>query len=64
MEEHLTDKIEMDELARIAYLSPFYFQRLFNRLVGKTVMEYIKLRRLANAAGQLPLRAAPAGSFS
>jgi AraC family transcriptional regulator len=55
MEEHLTDKIEMEELSRIAYLSPFYFQRLFNRLVGKTVMEYIKLRRLANAADYLIL---------
>lgn len=53
MEGHLTDKIEMEELAAVAYLSPFYFQRLFNRLVGKTVMEYIKLRRLANAADYL-----------
>lgn len=32
MEEHLPNKIEMEELAGIAYLSPFYFQRLFNRL--------------------------------
>lgn len=50
IEENLSEKMEIEELSKIAYLSPFYFQRLFNRLVGKPVMEYIKLRRLANAA--------------
>lgn len=50
IEEHLSEQIDIEELSKIAYLSPFYYQRLFNRLVGKPVMEYIKLRRLANAA--------------
>lgn len=53
IEDNLSEKIEMEALAGIAYLSPFYFQRLFNRLVGKPVMEYVKLRRLANAADYL-----------
>jgi AraC family transcriptional regulator len=35
IEEHLTE-----ELANIAGLSPFYFQRLFKRLVNKPVQEY------------------------
>jgi AraC family transcriptional regulator len=50
IEENLSEKIETEALAEIAYLSPFYYQRLFNRLVSKSVMDYVKLRRLANAA--------------
>jgi AraC family transcriptional regulator len=33
----------------MASLSPFYYQRLFSRLVKKPVAEYIKLRRMAKA---------------
>lgn len=53
IEENLAEPIDIRELSEIAYLSPFYYQRLFNRLVGKPVMEYIKLRRLAKAADYL-----------
>ena len=37
IEEHLTEEIYTEELANIAGLSPFYFQRLFKRLVSKPV---------------------------
>ena len=47
IEEHLAEEISTEELANIASLSPFYFQRLFKRLVSKPVQEYVKLRRLA-----------------
>jgi AraC-type DNA-binding domain-containing proteins len=50
IEKNLSDRIDIDELSKQSNLSVFYFQRLFSRLVGKPVMEYIKLRRLANAA--------------
>ncbi len=50
IEQNLSENIQTEKLADIAHLSPFYYQRLFNSLVGKSVMEYIKLRRLANAA--------------
>lgn len=53
IEENLAEKLEMDSLARKANLSSFYYQRLFRRLVGKPVMEYVKLRRLANSAEAL-----------
>jgi len=53
IEENLSEKIEIEELAKMAHLSQFYYQRLFKRLVKKSVMEYIKLRRLANAATSL-----------
>lgn len=37
----------------MAALSPFYFQRLFSRLVKKPVAEYIRLRRMAKATEAL-----------
>ena len=36
IEEHLTNEISTEELANTVGLSPFYFQRLFKRLVNKT----------------------------
>lgn len=53
IEEHLTEEILTEELANIVGLSPFYFQRLFKRLVNKSVQEYVKLRRLAKAIENL-----------
>ena len=47
IEDHLTEEIEIEKLAGMAALSPFYFQRLFSRLVKKPVAEYIRLRRMA-----------------
>ena len=43
------EEVKIEELAGMAALSPFYFQRLFKRLVHKPVQEYVKLRRLAKA---------------
>ena len=53
IEEHLTEEIYTEELANIVGLSPFYFQRLFKRLVNKPVQEYVKLRRLAKVIENL-----------
>lgn len=53
IEGHLGENMEIDELAKIANLSPFYYQRLFKRLVKKPVKEYIKLRRMAKACDLL-----------
>lgn len=50
IEEHVGEELSIDDLAGIACLSPFYYQRLFSRLVKRPVREYIKLRRLALAA--------------
>ncbi|MGL4606261.1 MAG: AraC family transcriptional regulator [Eubacteriaceae bacterium] len=49
IETHISKKIAISDLAKLASLSPFYYQRLFRRLVKKPVNEYIKLRRLARA---------------
>jgi len=50
IETHTTEEISIETLADIASLSPYYFQRLFKRLVKKTVFEYVRLRRLAQSA--------------
>lgn len=41
IEQHLSEKIETEKLAEIACLSTFYYQRLFKKLVKKSVQEYI-----------------------
>jgi len=43
IEEHIGETIEIEGLAKTASLSPFYYQRLFSRLVKKPVREYFKL---------------------
>lgn len=53
IEEHLSENIKMETLANVASLSPYYFQRLFGRLVKKSVNEYVRLRRLAKASEAL-----------
>lgn len=53
IETHTGEPLEIEQLAAIAALSPFYYQRLFSRLVKKPVREYIKLRRLAHSCKQL-----------
>lgn len=56
IEEHLGEELSIKELADLACLSPFYYQRLFGRLVKKPVAEYIRLRRMAKAIDALPQR--------
>jgi AraC family transcriptional regulator len=53
IEEHISEEIRIENLANLASLSQFYYQRLFSRLVKKPVNEYIKLRRLAKASEAL-----------
>ncbi|WP_349947498.1 AraC family transcriptional regulator [Lacrimispora sp. BS-2] len=50
IEDHLSENIKMEALANVASLSPYYYQRLFGRLVKKSVNEYVRLRRLAKAS--------------
>ena len=53
IEENLNKELNIDKLSEKAMLSKFYFQRLFYKLVGVTVMEYVKLRRVAKAAKKI-----------
>jgi AraC family transcriptional regulator len=53
IEDHITDDISIDSLAKQVNISPFYFQKSFSLLCGFTVMEYIRKRRLALAGSEL-----------
>ena len=50
IEENLCDDISIEDVAKEAYSSTFHFQRVFSILCGFTVSDYIRNRRLANAA--------------
>lgn len=53
LDAHLEEDIRIEALAKMAALSPFYYQRLFKRLVKTPVAEYVKLRRMAKATEAL-----------
>ncbi|MCR0485447.1 AraC family transcriptional regulator [[Clostridium] innocuum] len=53
MEEHYEEALTIKQLSSIAHLSRFYYQRLFYRLTGYTVSEYLRSVRLKMAAGLL-----------
>lgn len=53
IEEHLDETTDINKLADMAALSPFYFQRLFKRLVKRPVADYIKQRRMGAAIKKL-----------
>ena len=53
IESRLSEKIDMDELAKHIFFSKTHYQRLFHKIVGEPVMEYIKKRRLQQACQTL-----------
>lgn len=53
IEEHITEELDYDEIARQAACSGFYFQRIFGILCGYTLGEYIRNRRLSIAGSEL-----------
>jgi len=60
IEDHLDRALTLDELARVACLSPFHFVRAFKSATGRTPHRYLMDRRVARArallqAGELPL---------
>ena len=49
MHEHYRREIDLEEIAGAAYLSSFYFQRLFKRLMGVSPQKYLVGIRLDRA---------------
>lgn len=53
IEEHLTDEINIDEISSESYASSSHFQLIFHLVMGMTIGEYIRNRRLSLAAQDL-----------
>lgn len=53
VEEHLTEEISYEEVAKSAYSSNFHFQRIFSVICGFTLGDYIRFRRLSLAGREL-----------
>ncbi len=53
IENNLTNELDVNDLASKVYLSTFYFQKLFKLICGITISEYIRNRRLTEAAKEL-----------
>ncbi len=53
IEANLTDELNIREISARAYLSPYYFQRVFHALCGVSVAEYVRNRRMTLAGEEL-----------
>ena len=53
IEDHITEDISAENIAKAVGVSPFYFQKGFAMLCGFSVAEYIRNRRLALAGNDL-----------
>ena len=53
IEDHITEPIDYEQVARESFSSSFHFQRVFSILCGYTLGEYIRYRRLTLAGMEL-----------
>ncbi len=53
IENNLTDEIKLDAIAKIGCCSIYHFQRMFSFLTDVSLSEYIRHRRLTQAAYEL-----------
>ena len=53
IEDHISEDISAENVAKAVGVSPFYFQKGFAMLCGFSVAEYIRNRRLALAGNDL-----------
>lgn len=55
IERKLEVRLDMEEVAKAACMSPFHFQRMFLMLTGMTVADYTRKRKLTLAAQELAM---------
>jgi len=53
IENHMSDELSVDDIAKHIGISSFYYQKGFSMLCGFTVTEYIRNRRLALAGDEI-----------
>ncbi|GAM57547.1 transcriptional regulator [Vibrio ishigakensis] len=49
MEKHYAEKVELDDLARAAFMSRFHYVRIFKLMYGVTPRNYLKDLRITRA---------------
>ncbi len=53
IEEHMGEKIDYDQVAKVACCSTYHFQRMFAYMANVSLSEYIRRRRMSLAAVDL-----------
>lgn len=53
IENNLNEKINLEHITDNAYTSKYHYLRIFHSVVGVPIMEYIRKRRLSEAAKEL-----------
>ena len=61
---HLSDPIELGDIARVAFMAPFYFHRRFSEVFGKPPGAYVRDLRLDTAARRAEVGADDVGSLA
>lgn len=56
IQSHLDNDLSLEQIARLADLSPYHFHRLFHSLVGETLKQYTQRLRLEQAAYHLKIQ--------
>lgn len=53
LDAHLDETVTLEQLARVAHMSPHHLQRTFKRYTGLTPREYVQARRMARFKDRL-----------
>jgi len=53
IEDHLLEELTLERVAGTAHLSPYHFRRVFRAVAGESMGNYIRRRRIAQAAEEL-----------
>ncbi len=53
LETNFDQPFNLEEVARMAYLSPYHFHRIFKAVVGETLNDYLRRLRMEKAANHL-----------
>lgn len=59
LNERLDEDLRLEDLARVACLSPFHFHRVFRGMTGETVGAFVRRLRMQRAASQLKTSGKP-----
>lgn len=51
MEKYYSDRVELNDLARAAFMSRFHYVRIFRRMYGLTPRAYLRDLRISKAKG-------------